>query len=66
VQEALEKVDTPAGRRATWHLVGHLQRNKAKHVAGASPDHSVDSVELGRSWTSARRRTERSSASCCR
>ncbi|HMH83939.1 MAG TPA: YggS family pyridoxal phosphate-dependent enzyme [Gemmatimonadales bacterium] len=34
VQEALAKLDTPAGRRATWHLIGHLQRNKAKHVAG--------------------------------
>jgi len=47
VQEALQKLDTPAGRRATWHLVGHLQRNKAKHVAGRfALIHSVDSVEL--------------------
>ncbi len=47
VQEALEKLDTPAGRRATWHLVGHLQRNKAKHVAGRfALIHSVDSPEL--------------------
>ncbi len=47
VQEALEKLDTPAGRRATWHLVGHLQRNKAKHVAGRfALIHSVDSAEL--------------------
>src|SRR2546426_12711284 len=47
VQEALGKLDTPAGRRATWHLVGHLQRNKAKHVAGRfTPIHSVDSAEL--------------------
>jgi PLP dependent protein len=47
VQEALEKLDTPAGRRATWHLVGHLQRNKAKHAAGRfALIHSVDSVEL--------------------
>src|SRR5207244_8439146 len=34
VQEAMEKLDTPVGRRATWHLIGHLQRNKAKLVAG--------------------------------
>src|SRR2546427_11089374 len=34
VQEALAKIDTPAGGRATWHLIGHLQRNKAKHVPG--------------------------------
>src|SRR5690349_8807648 len=47
VQEALEKLDTPAGRRATWHLIGHLQRNKAKHVAGRfALIHSVDSVDL--------------------
>ena len=47
VQEALEKLDTPTGRRATWHLVGHLQRNKAKHVAGrVALIHSVDSAEL--------------------
>ena len=47
VQEALEKLDTPTGRRATWHLVGHLQRNKAKHVAGRfALIHSLDSAEL--------------------
>src|SRR2546422_2356623 len=47
VQEALEKLDTPTGRRATWHLVGHLQRNKAKHVVGRfALIHSVDAVEL--------------------
>ncbi|HYR99392.1 MAG TPA: YggS family pyridoxal phosphate-dependent enzyme, partial [Gemmatimonadales bacterium] len=47
VQAALEKLDTPAGRRATWHLVGHLQRNKAKHVVGRfALIHSVDAVEL--------------------
>src|SRR3989475_9686579 len=47
VQEALEQLDTPTGRRATWHLVGHLQRNKAKHVVGRfALIHSVDAVEL--------------------
>ena len=47
VQEALEKLDSAAGRRATWHLIGHLQRNKAKHVAGRfALVHSVDSVAL--------------------
>src|SRR3989442_9783831 len=34
VQEALAKIDTPAGGCATWHLIGHLQRNKAKHLPG--------------------------------
>jgi hypothetical protein len=47
VQEALGKMDTSAGRRATWHLVGHLQRNKAKQVPGRfALVHSVDSEAL--------------------
>ena len=47
VQEALAKLESAAGRRATWHLVGHLQRNKAKHVPGRfALVHSVDSVAL--------------------
>jgi PLP dependent protein len=47
VQEALEKLDSAAGRRATWHLIGHLQRNKAKYVPGRfALVHSVDSVAL--------------------
>src|SRR5205807_3159895 len=47
VQEALEKIDAPAGRGATWHLIGHLQRNKAKHVPGRfALVHSLDSLAL--------------------
>jgi pyridoxal phosphate enzyme (YggS family) len=47
VQEALEKIATPVGQRATWHLIGHLQRNKAKLVAGRFVlVHSLDSVAL--------------------
>lgn len=47
VQEALEKIATPVGQRATWHLIGHLQRNKAKLVAGRfALVHSLDSVAL--------------------
>jgi len=47
VQEALEKIDAPAGRGANWHLIGHLQRNKAKVVPGRFElVHSVDSIEL--------------------
>jgi PLP dependent protein len=47
VQEALEKLETPVGRRATWHLIGHLQRNKAKLVTGRfALVHSVDSAVL--------------------
>lgn len=32
-----------------WHFVGHLQRNKARHLVGiASLIHSLDSIELAR------------------
>ena len=48
VQEALQKIsataDTPGVR---WHLVGHLQTNKARKVAGAfACVHSIDSIDL--------------------
>lgn len=47
VQEALEKTDTEVGRRAAWHLIGHLQRNKAKLVPGRFVMvQSVDSLRL--------------------
>ena len=50
VQEAVQKQDAlrhEGGPEIRWHLIGHLQRNKAKLV----PDrfalvHSVDSLEL--------------------
>ena len=46
VQEALEKMPI-VGPGASWHLVGHLQRNKARHAVGRfEMIHSVDSVEL--------------------
>src|SRR5437879_1543452 len=45
VQEALEKIDAPAGRGATWHLIGHLQRNKAKHWLGVSADYGIAVAE---------------------
>src|SRR3989442_7355251 len=47
VQEALPKIDDPVGRRAGWHLIGHLQRNKAKLVPGRfALVQSVDSLPL--------------------
>jgi len=47
VQEALEKMATPVAPSATWHLIGHLQRNKAKLVPGRfALVHSLDSGEL--------------------
>lgn len=46
VQEALEKqVGSPAG--VEWHLIGTLQRNKARHAAGRfALIHSVDRADL--------------------
>jgi PLP dependent protein len=47
VQEALTKLDAPGTAGARWHLVGHLQRNKVKLVAGRFVlVHSVDSIPL--------------------
>lgn len=46
VQEAQEKY-AEIGDSAAWHMIGHLQRNKARHAAGVfSMIHSVDSLEL--------------------
>jgi PLP dependent protein len=47
VQEALQKIDRAADMEMRWHLIGHLQSNKARKAAGAfAMIHSVDSVEL--------------------
>ena len=47
VQEALQKIRETAELHSRWHLVGHLQTNKARKVAGPfAYVHSVDSVEL--------------------
>ena len=46
VQEALGKMDA-VGPGAVWHLIGHLQRNKARLAAGAFElIHSVDDAGL--------------------
>jgi hypothetical protein len=44
VQEALDKMDEVPG--ATWHLVGHLQTNKARHAGRFALVQSLDSVRL--------------------
>jgi pyridoxal phosphate enzyme (YggS family) len=44
VQEALTKLDEVPG--AHWHLVGHLQSNKAKHAARFELVQSLDSLHL--------------------
>ncbi len=47
VQEALSKQDQVEGTRVTWHLIGTLQRNKARHAAGRFQFiHSVDRADL--------------------
>jgi PLP dependent protein len=47
VQEALHKQDALAGFGVDWHLIGTLQRNKAKHAAGRFVlIHSVDRIDL--------------------
>ena len=47
VQEALQKIAETSDIQIRWHLIGHLQSNKAKRAAGSfACIHSVDSVEL--------------------
>ena len=50
VQEAVQKQDELASLTGVrWHLIGHLQRNKARVVAGRFDlVHSLDSLELAR------------------
>ena len=47
VQEGLQKSAVSTDLRIRWHLLGHLQTNKARKAAPAfATIHSVDSVEL--------------------
>ena len=47
VQEALEKIAAAADIPIAWHLVGHLQTNKARRAAGAFAwIHSIESADL--------------------
>jgi pyridoxal phosphate enzyme (YggS family) len=47
VQEALEKIPAMAEHDLRWHLLGHLQTNKARKAAPAfAMIQSLDSVEL--------------------
>ncbi len=48
VQEAREKIEK-LGRMARWHLIGHLQTNKAKYAVKLFDlIHSVDNLELAK------------------
>ena len=47
VQEAVAKMDESAGLPVRWHLIGHLQSNKARQAAARFDwIHSVDNVKL--------------------
>ena len=47
VQEALQKAAATADIEIQWHLIGHLQSNKARKAVGTfACIHSVDSVDL--------------------
>ena len=47
VQEALEKLEAARELQVHWHLLGHLQTNKARKAAAAfQAIHSVDSLDL--------------------
>lgn len=47
IQEALPKMDALGKSGARWHLVGHLQTNKARQAVGRFElIHSVDTVRL--------------------
>ncbi len=49
VQEAEEKIAEVGRNAATWHLVGHLQANKARRAVNLfDVIHSLDSLELAR------------------
>jgi len=74
VQEALDKIDRTADLPLRWHLIGHLQSNKARK-AGARFDvvHSVDGVHVaarvmvadrsGATWMKSARMTREMNAS---
>jgi pyridoxal phosphate enzyme (YggS family) len=47
VQEALQKQDALQDLSVAWHLIGTLQRNKARHAAGRFElIHSIDRLDL--------------------
>ena len=47
VQEALQKISVSADTRLRWHLIGHLQSNKAKKAGESfAYVHAIDSTDL--------------------
>jgi pyridoxal phosphate enzyme (YggS family) len=63
VQEALGKQETLGDVAVRWHLIGHLQSNKAKLVPGNfAVIHSVESVKLAEALSVAHRRSREEKA----
>ena len=47
VQEALKKIESLGARHYHWHFIGHVQKNKARHIVGRFDRiHSVDGLPL--------------------
>jgi hypothetical protein len=47
VQEAESKIGFVAGQNLRWHMIGHLQSNKARRAASIfSVIHSIDSIRI--------------------
>ena len=47
VQEALQKIAQSADNRLRWHVIGHLQSNKARKAAAVVGSiHAIDSIDL--------------------
>src|SRR5688500_10351246 len=54
VQELAEKVEAVGRNAVTWHLIGHLQRNKARRALPTFDLlHSLDSVRLAQELSDA-------------
>jgi pyridoxal phosphate enzyme (YggS family) len=57
VQEALEKQEQLSDLDVRWHLIGHLQTNKARYIPGAfAMVQSVDSLRIAEALAQAVRR----------
>jgi len=48
VQEGLAKIEALSDTPARFHLIGHLQTNKARHAAAFAMVESVDSLKVAR------------------
>ena len=60
VQEALQKIAQSTDNSLRWHLIGHLQSNKARKAAAAVGSiHAIDCIELLNKVDQAARDTSR-------